>query len=195
MRKYILPILLVAVILFFAFAIYQYSRDNSQPNSNQGTNLNQDNNINKNINENTKNNTENNIEETGKGENRGEGANAEVGSSGDSIPSPEDKVIQNSCVLVRPGNLPNINCLVNYIKKEGVSLKIENNLGEGIGITIDLKTCSPKIQDNIKNNEQKDFIFSCNNTDYFNQDVLITYFLQQNGTITIGGFVNGPVTL
>jgi hypothetical protein len=195
MNKYILPIFAVLVFLFFIFAIYQYSKDTSffKSNSNAENKINDKNNPDKDaINDGT---DKQDNPEVINAENNGKGAGAGTGSSGDLNPVlPEQKANESACVLARPGNLPNINCFVNYIMKNSISLKIENKLGEDIGINLDLKTCSPKINDGIENNEEKDFVFYCDNNDYFNEDIVITYILKGNGTVAIGGFVNGPVS-
>ncbi len=196
MNKYILQILLILAFIFFIFAIYQYSKDTSffKSDSNTENKTNDLDNSNKDVVNDVINNKENNINDVPAEGSSERGASTGSGSSGDSNTTWEERVNENTCVLVRPGNLPNINCFVNYIKRDSISLKIENKLGENIGISLDMKTCSPKINDEIKNNEEKDFIFYCNNADYFNEDIVITYILKENGTVAIGGFVNGPVS-
>jgi hypothetical protein len=105
-----------------------------------------------------------------------------------------NKDIKTTCSLVRPGNIPNIECSVNHIKPNEVSLNINNEFGQEIGIEISLDSCSPTIEDTIANNNEKDFIFSCNNKEFFTRELSITYNLE-NTTITVGGFVAGPITL
>ncbi len=196
MDKYILPTLLIIGIFLFSFALYSYSKDSSLLSSGP---LNSSDSIN---NEDKTSNTVN-FDKSALEKNRdysktissddssGDGGGS---SGGDSNYVPVEKRInESSCVLIRPGNLPNVICIVDYINKNSVSLNIENKLGEDIGINLNLKTCSQKFQDNIKNNEKKNFIFSCNNYGYFNEEIMITYILKENGTVNVRGFINGPV--
>ena len=115
-------------------------------------------------------------------------------SSGGSENNPDlNENSESSCVLVRPGNLPDIECSVNYIKNEGVSLNIKNELGEKIDIIINLDTCSPELQETLENLDEKEFAFSCENSGYFNKDISVTYILSGDKRIEIGGFVAGPL--
>lgn len=199
MRKYILPILLIIGILLFSFTVYNYTKNNSSSNSSLQNLIND-----KDKTLNTINSNESNLEtnkdssktigsEAGSGGSSGGGSGNTEGRNSNPVPI-EERRNESSCILIRPGNLPDINCFVDYIKEDSISLRIENKLGEDIGINLDLKTCSPKIQDKIKNNEKKNFIFYCSNNDYFNEDIIITYILKENGNVSIGGFVNGPVS-
>ncbi len=207
MKRDWLYIGLIIVVIFFIFAVYIYVKDinynindsfesfnslkgNSKDEGSFTGNNNQENQM---PNSNTNNNAPVSGGGGGSGSSRNQGSGGEFGSNVTSEDL-QDRLNQSSCSLIRPGNLPDINCFVNYIKKESVSLKIENKLGEDIGIMMNLNSCSPELQDTIKNNEQKDFIFSCNNNDYFSQDILISYFLSGNGTVNIRGFVNGYVS-
>lgn len=205
MKKYILPLALIISFIFFAFAIYQYAKPNFSDKNSASSNSNLNGKV---FNDSDAKKTGDNSvkgsgdsEASGSGEagsprGVGDGGGAGGGLSGNNSETPQTPNENGGsfCVLVRPGNLPDVNCFVNYIKKDAVSLKIENKLGEDMGITLDLKTCSPKIQDAIKNNEQKNFVFSCNNNDYFNQDLFVTYILQEGGNVNVGGFVSGNVS-
>src|SRR3989338_2604352 len=79
--------------------------------------------------------------------------------------------LENVCMLVRPGNLPDISCSVNYIKSDMVSLKIKNELGERINISIKLDSCNPEVSELVENFQEKDFVFSCSNKEYFNEAI------------------------
>jgi hypothetical protein len=206
MKRDWLYIGLVIVVFFFMFAVYVYIKDiNSNINSTfeSFSSLNGNSKDNKLVSQN--NNPENTMPDSNKvddnspaGGDSGRSSGSSAGSANangfENNSNPEERLNQSSCSLIRPGNLPDINCFVNYIKTNSVSLKIENKLGEDIGIMMNLNTCSPQLQNTIKDNEQKDFVFSCNNNDYFSQDILISYFLSGNGTVNIGGFVNGYVS-
>jgi hypothetical protein len=50
------------------------------------------------------------------------------------------------CMLVRPGNLPDIGCFVSSITKEGVNLNLKNELGEDVGVEISLASCTPDVR-------------------------------------------------
>jgi len=203
MKRDWLYIGLIIGVIFFIFAVYIYIKDISYNindtfesfNSLKGNFKDKGSSTGNNNQENlvSDSNTNNNLPVSG---GSGSGSKSSGGGFGNNITSEDsqDRFNQSSCSLIRPGNLPDINCFVNYIKKEGVSLKIENKLGEDIGIMMNLNNCSPQLQETIKNNEQKDFVFSCDNDAYFSQDILISYFLSGNGTVNIKGFVNGYVT-
>ncbi len=208
MRKYILLALLIAGILFFSFAVYNYSKEISSlsgSGSLNSLNLIKNKDINKTDSNKSYPETSKDTSKTsdsGAGSTGASGSGSGGSSGGDSgngesrdsnyVP-PEERRNESACILIRPGNIPDVNCFVDYIKEDSISLEIENKLGENIGINLDLKTCSPKFQDNITNNEKKNFIFFCNNYDYFNEEIIITYILKENGTVNVGGFINGPV--
>jgi hypothetical protein len=99
----------------------------------------------------------------------------------------------NDCMIIRPGNLPGIECEVNYITKNSTSLKMKNGFGEDISIIASLSGCNPIIFEKISNNRDKDFIFSCKNEGYFNKEISLTYVIGDETEISIGGFVSGPV--
>lgn len=107
--------------------------------------------------------------------------------------SQEKNIIEKTCMLVRPGNIPDVTCSVNYIAKKEVSLKIKNELGEKIGVIIKLDTCN-ELSGEIENDNEKDFVFSCDNEDFFNQAIFISYLLEGERRVDIGGFVSGSVS-
>jgi hypothetical protein len=98
------------------------------------------------------------------------------------------------CILVRPGNLPDITCSVDYIHKEEISLRLKNEIGEDLGIIIEVDNCLPEISENIKNGENKSFIFSCEpHEGYFNEQISISYIIGQTERVDINGFVQGTI--
>jgi hypothetical protein len=98
------------------------------------------------------------------------------------------------CMLVRPGNLPDIGCFVSSIKKDSVSINLKNEIGEDIGVEIKLNSCSPVIKSTLENNQIKNFVFKCEEIeDYFNREVSISYILSDNKRVDISGFISGPV--
>jgi len=121
----------------------------------------------------------------------GEGGTSETPKSTNE--SQEKSIIEKTCMLVRPGNIPDVTCDVNYIAKKEVSLKIKNELGEKIGIIIQLDTCD-ELSGEVENDNEKDFIFSCDNEDFFNQAIFISYLLEGGKKVDIGGFVRGSVS-
>jgi hypothetical protein len=98
-----------------------------------------------------------------------------------------------ACMLIRPGNLPDISCSVNHIYVNETSIKIKNEIGKELGVIIKIENCYPEISEIIENNQEKDFIFSCNNKkNYFSEIISISY-ITESGEIDIGGFIQGPV--
>ena len=141
--------------------------------------------------------------DTGVGKSSGAGGGGGGGGSGSGYSetgissSGENENIDgnSSCTLIRPGNLPNIECSVNYIKKDGVSLKIINELGEDMDVKISLEKCSPEFLESIQNSHYRDFVFLCGNSEieHFNSDIYISYILNQGKIVEIGGFIDGDV--
>ncbi len=103
---------------------------------------------------------------------------------------------EDYCVLIRPGNLPHITCFVNYIKNESVSLKIRNQLGESMSVKMKLGGCTPEVQEIIENDEEENFVFECDNSgkEEFYEDVFVTYILEGEIKVEIGGIVGGIVS-
>ncbi len=114
--------------------------------------------------------------------------------SGSQIPNNEQNSErkESGCTLVRPGNIPNVDCDVNFITLQGVSLKISNSIGQAINVKILLNNCDTEKESVIENNEQKDFFFSCAIEDFFEEDITVTYEINEN-TIQVYGFVSGNV--
>lgn len=94
------------------------------------------------------------------------------------------------CLLARPGNLPNIECEVNYIKTDSVSLKILNDLDEDMSVNIVLNDCFTTAYGLVPNKGNSDFVFSCSVQEYFEGDMTITYTIEQSN-IPVIGFVKG----
>ena len=94
------------------------------------------------------------------------------------------------CLLARPGNLPNIECDVNYIKLDSVSLKILNDLEEDISVNIVLNDCFTTAHGLVPNKGNSDFIFSCDIQEYFESDMAIIYTIGQSN-IPVIGFLKG----
>jgi len=102
---------------------------------------------------------------------------------------------ESECILIRPGNLPDIICSVNYISPNEVSIKIKNEIGKKIGVVIRIEKCGLEIFKMIENNEEKDFVFPCNNREnFFNEEVLISYIIDNSEKVDIGGFIQGFVS-
>lgn len=118
------------------------------------------------------------------------------GSSGGTDTNPGGSSGENTpltCVLIRPGNIPDVGCSVNYINANGVSLKIKNDFGKDLKITADLESCHQEITEIVENKNSRDFVFSCNNSGIFYHNLAVKYFVD-NGTISVGGFVSGSVS-
>ncbi len=111
--------------------------------------------------------------------------------NGDTFDELEDN--RTACMVVRPGNIPDVLCYVNYIGETGVSVSLKNKLGEEIDATINLNTCSPEVTESINNNQEKEFVFSCNNYYYFKEAIFLSYTLSGDRVIEVGGFVSGFV--
>lgn len=98
-----------------------------------------------------------------------------------------------ACNLVRPGNIQYVECTANYVAAEKVSLTISNDLGETINAKLRLNNCGAEKQEIIENNQEKEFIFYCQTEDYFEEDIYITYEIQENN-IEVFGVVLGTVS-
>ncbi len=191
MKKFFLAVIIILISIGIFFSLKFYVTNNEENKLENPLNS-QDNKNNQDNQESPNNNLD--LSEDVQNENN-EGTSEGTKESGDFNENLEnnDKIKESSCVLVRPGIIPNIYCSVNSITKQEVSLKIKNEFGEKIGITLNLNICSPEIQDSIENNQEKDFIFYCNNKDYFNQELVVTYGIGGD-EVDIGGFVIGPVS-
>jgi len=125
----------------------------------------------------------------------GGGGGGSDGSSGGADASPgiseEDSPL--TCVLIRPGNIPDVDCSVNYISSQEVSLKIKNDFGRDLKIIASLESCNPEITKIIEDKNSGNFVFSCNNSGIFYHNIAVKYFVD-NGTISVGGFVSGSVS-
>ena len=119
----------------------------------------------------------------------GGGGSGSTGDAGEQNPPAQNS--SNSCILVRPGNFPDVSCSVDYIKSTGVSLKIRNEFGSAIQARISLTHCSPEINKSIANNQEEHFVFSCDNLGEFIEEVSINYVVGSGGGVNIGGFVVG----
>ena len=98
-----------------------------------------------------------------------------------------------ACYLIRPGNLPNIICSVNSITENSVSINITNEIGQPMTIKASLNNCAPQeIEKTIRNNQSQDIVFSCINSEFFSQNIAITYILEDK-QIQVFGIVQGPV--
>ena len=86
-----------------------------------------------------------------------------------------------------------IECSVNYIVDESVSIRVENNIGEDISINIILNECSNQANGFIANGNVADFTFSCATGDYFEEDLVVSYTVGGN-MVQINGIVSGPVS-
>ena len=137
-------------------------------------------------------------EGTGRSSGGSSGGGGSSGSGGISEPGSESEEVneENYCVLIRPGNLPHITCFVNYIKNESVSLKIRNQLGESMSVKMKLGECIPEVQKTIENDEEENFVFECDNfgKEEFYEDVFVTYVLEGEIKVEIGGIVGGIVS-
>lgn len=113
------------------------------------------------------------------------------GSSNIGVQRTDGNDINNFCSLVRPGNLPNLICDVNYIKKGEVSLKISNNIGENVNVYVILKECPNEGDALVENGESRNFVFSCSFSNYFESDIILTYTIGDKvveATGIVGGF-------
>lgn len=121
-------------------------------------------------------------------------------SSEDNLPNNDEKTPLNennktpSCILVRPGNLPDITCSVDYIYKDEVSIKLKNEIGGNLGVVINLGECRPEIIDELIDKEEKSFVFFCGiQEDFFDEQISISYIIDQTEKIEINGFIQGAV--
>lgn len=114
------------------------------------------------------------------------------GSSGGSSEEVQRTYESPQCMLVRPGNLPDISCTAERISADSVILKIRNEFGQSINASIHLDSCTPKLSGVIENNQEKEFVFSCSNNEYFNEALSISYSFGDN-QVDIGGFISGSV--
>lgn len=124
------------------------------------------------------------------------GGGSDGGSSGGTDASSGSNSEENSpltCVLIRPGNIPDVSCSVNYISSQEVSLRIKNDFGKDLKIIANLESCNPEITKIVEDKNSRDFVFSCNNSGIFYHNIAVKYFVD-NGTISIGGFVSGSVS-
>ena len=121
----------------------------------------------------------------------GAGAVAGAGSSsgGNSSSTSGDLL----CLLARPGNLPGIECSVNYIVDGSVSIRIENNIGEDISVNVILNGCSNQVNGFVANGNVADFTFSCSTEEYFEDDLIVSYTVGGN-IVQVNGIVSGPVS-
>ena len=117
-------------------------------------------------------------------------AGAGVGSGSQSSNSTSGNLL---CLLVRPGNLPGIECSVNYITGGSVSIRLENNMGEDFSIDMILNNCSNQANGFIVNGNIADFTFSCPTGSYFEEDLIVSYTIGSN-VVQISGIVSGPVS-
>lgn len=98
------------------------------------------------------------------------------------------------CILVRPGNLPDITCSINYIHKDEISIRLQNKIGKDLGVVISINECYPEIFEDVKNEEEKSFTFSCESHEgYFNEQISISYIIDLEKRVDINGFVQGAV--
>lgn len=105
----------------------------------------------------------------------------------------EREYTEPSCNLVRPGNLQYVECFAGYITTEKISLTISNDLGETINAKLKLNNCDTEKQGTIENNQEKEFIFYCQSENYFEEDIYITYEIQEK-QIEVFGVVLGSVS-
>ncbi|MDO8508753.1 MAG: hypothetical protein Q7S27_03660 [Nanoarchaeota archaeon] len=96
------------------------------------------------------------------------------------------------CLVVRPGNLPNIECKVNYIHEGEISLKIANSMGENLFVSIFLSGCASIVNGEVLNNGNLDFIFFCETDEYIEKEMIMTYNIGSS-SIELNGIVIGPV--
>ncbi|MEK6844453.1 MAG: hypothetical protein AABX83_03445 [Nanoarchaeota archaeon] len=126
----------------------------------------------------------------GGGGSGGSSAGAGIGSGSQISNSTSGNLL---CLLVRPGNLPGIECSVNYITGGSVSIRLENNMGEDFSINIILNNCSNQANGFITNGNVADFTFSCPTGSYFEEDLIVSYTIGSN-VVQISGIVSGPVS-
>ena len=187
-----MAVLFIAV--FFYLEFFSENKNNVNPKNNAANDKNNYTNI-SGVNRGTNTTTAGNSggsSEVGGGTGSGASGGGGGEGGGDNQVNTTREIIPSSCTLVRPGNLPDITCSVNYIKKDSISLKMRNALGEKIFAIIKIDTCSES-NGTIENNQEKDFNFSCNNKNYFNEVVSLTYILEGNKRTDVGGFVIGSV--
>lgn len=191
-------IVLAGVFILFSLALL-YNFDFNKDNFSLSEKTNQDNQAVKDNSQDNQGTTTQNSSSEGGSDGGNVGAGGGSGGSGVSgggeVSSEGNNTIsrENSCMLVRPGNLPNIKCSVNYIKQDSVSLKIKNEIGDKIDIELKIDTCNPELRETIENMDEKDFVFFCINQNYFNQALYLSYIFGNESRVEIGGFVSGSV--
>lgn len=184
-KEFFIIIIIVAAITTSFFIFNSNSENFLQQNKNSNQELNDSNQT---LNTEDKNFVDN----TNHNQDSNENFQDSTGNSNNALSnSPQNQT--SVCMLVRPGNLPDIFCDVNYISQEQVSLKITNNLGEKISTKIKLDTCTPQLTKDIENSQEENFVFTCENEDYFNQAIFLTYELLDGEKVEIGGFVSGEI--
>ena|SRR3989344_9015426 len=126
----------------------------------------------------------------GGGQNAQGSGGSGVGNTGIGNQELDNRSYKPLCLLARPGNLPNIECEVNYINADSVSLKILNDLDEDMSVNIVLNDCFTTAHGLVPNKGNSDFVFSCSIQEYFESDMTITYTIGQSN-INVIGFVKG----
>lgn len=126
----------------------------------------------------------------GGGGSGGGGSGAGSGSAGSDVSSSGNTTAEFSnqqlCLLARPGNIPGIECAVNFIQQNIVSLKVMNTFGEDIFVNIELSGCSNQASGIVPNNGNSDFQFTCNVGAYFDESLTVVYTIGNNSVQVIG---------
>jgi len=132
------------------------------------------------------------IDDSGSGSGGSSGRGSGGSSGGITGRVGEDFYVGPFCSLVQPENVV-VDCFLNYVNENGVSLKIGNNAGQDMKIFIRIAVCGSGISDSLFIGEEKDFVFSCDVRDYFQGDLFITYKVGEEEPVTIFGVVGGSV--
>jgi len=197
MKNTSIAIIVIILLLVAASSYFILNPNNQSQEDNQAINNNfKTNNTDKTITNTNKDNEESitdTTEERGSPESDSDtGYESGSGEDGGTTPGGGRSETPN-CLLIRPGGVPGVKCSVNHITTNQVSIKLKSELEQDIDVIIDLETCTPQQTSEIPSHQEKDFIFSCQNQEYFDQGITINHFLQ-GGQIKVNGFVFGPVS-
>ncbi len=125
----------------------------------------------------------------------GVGASGEEIAEEDSGNESETGGVQGGyCSLVRPGNLPGVDCLVNYISNDELSVKILSGNEDIEGLRVSVSECSGEITAPVEEGGT-DFVFPCGISGVsFEGEIYVVYLMSDSSEIEIFGILGGSVS-
>lgn len=124
----------------------------------------------------------------------GAGASGEIADDNSGNESERGEIQEGYCSLVRPGNLPDVDCFVNYIFNDELSVKIVSSNEDIEGLRISVSECSGEITKPVEEGGT-DFVFPCKiSGDSFEGEINVVYLMSDSSEIEIFGILGGGVS-